>query len=60
MAPTKLLSARAGTHTPLQQPSVSAFLSANNPDAQKFNGDQPTKKKKKASSGIGMALRGNF
>lgn len=55
----KLLSARASTRSPLQQPSVSKFLSANNPDQTKFSGPAPSKKKKKGA-GISLALQGNF
>lgn len=59
MPPPKLLSARASTRSPLQQASMSQFLSANNPDQTKFSGPAPAKKKKK-SSGISLALKGSF
>jgi hypothetical protein len=52
---SKLMGARSSTRAALQSPSISAFLKAPNTDAVKFGMKPSNKKKKKGSSGIGMA-----
>lgn len=57
---TKLMSARASLRAALQAPASTKYMSANDPDSDKFGKKKAPKQTAPGKASLGWSLRGKF